>query len=116
MTAATTHPHPLSQLSADEFRKARDIVKDLHGPDTSIFFRAISLSEPSKAELIPYLEAEHAGSLTDDTVRPPRLALVEHDLVTPTEHEYIRAVVDIGSGAVVSKEAAGNRSQAYYTP
>lgn len=113
---ATTPPHPLAQLSADEFRRARDIVRALHGSDTSIFFRAISLSEPAKADLTPFLEAEHSGNLTADTKRPPRLVLVEHDLVKPSEHEYIRAVVDIGSGDIVSKESAGNRSFAYYTP
>jgi primary-amine oxidase len=109
-------PHPLAQLSADEFRRARDIVRGLHGADTSIFFRAVSLSEPAKTDLIPFLEAEHAGALTAETPRPPRLALVEHDLVRPSDHEYIRAVVDIGSGAVVSKESAGHRAFAYYTP
>jgi primary-amine oxidase len=114
-TVADT-PHPLAQLSAAEFRRARDIVRGLYGSDTSVFFRAISLKEPSKAELVSFLEAEHAGNLTADTKRPPRLALVEHDLVRPKEHEHMRAVVDIETGDVISKESAGHRSYPYYTP
>lgn len=111
-------PHPLAQLSPDEFRRARDIVRDLYEANTSILFRAISLSEPAKADLIPFLEAEHAGADlgADDARRPPRLALVEHDLVGTDAHEYVRAVVNIGTGDVVSKESAGPRSFAYYTP
>lgn len=113
MTAST--PHPLQRLSEDEFRKARDIILKLHGSDDSLFFRSIYLSEPKKADLIPFLEAEHSGSLTASTPRPPRQALVEYDVHRATEHEYIRSVVDIHTGELVTKESAPRNSHPYIT-
>lgn len=109
-------PHPLAQLSEAEFLQARDIVVKLHGSAESLFFRAITLQEPTRAELVPFLEAEHAGKLTDETERPPRLALVEYDVIGTDHHEYTRTVVDLGTEAVVSKDAVGRTSQPYFTP
>lgn len=111
------HPHPLSELTEAEFRSARDAIVNNHGPDTALFFRAISLSEPNKADLIPYLEAEHAGTLTDSTSRPPRLAFVEYNIIeAKRSHEYIRAIINIETGDIVSKDSAHKTCYAYYTP
>ena len=109
------HPHPLSQLSEAEFRAARDTIIELHGKDSTLFFRSILAHEPKKADLIPYLEAEHAGTLDESVPRPPRQALIEYDVVTPTEHEYIRSVVNVETGHVVSKDSASPRSKPYFT-
>ncbi|KAH8721970.1 copper amine oxidase [Ilyonectria robusta] len=108
-------PHPLAQLSRDEFTRARDIVVNLHGPEASLFFRSIYLNEPKKAELVAFLEAEHAGTLSEATQRPPRQALVEYDFITTEEHKYTRAVVDVVTGDVVSNESVGRASQPYLT-
>ena len=108
-------PHPLSPLSESEFRKARDIILDLHGPDASIFFRSIFLQEPRKSDLIPYLEAEHSNTLDGVVKRPPRQALVDHDIIQPTTHKNIRAVVNIESGDIASSEPAEQNSKSYYT-
>lgn len=107
--------HPLSQLSEQEFRKARDIVTGHHGIGSALFFRSISLQEPKKADLVPYLQAEHAGTPSNSADRPPRQALVEYDVVTPAVHEYIRAVVNIETGDVVSKDSANPASKPYFT-
>jgi primary-amine oxidase len=115
-SSGSARPHPLAPLSEAEFTRARDIIVKLHGPDTSLFFRSLYLNEPKKAELVPFLEQEHAGELTDASKRPARQALVEYDVVKPDMHEYIRAVVDVDSGEVASRESAGPRSQPYYTP
>ncbi|GJC97599.1 amine oxidase [Colletotrichum higginsianum] len=77
-------PHPLTALSRDEFKTARDIVTNLYGSDSSLFYRAIFLQEPKKAELVPFLQAEHAGTITDETPRPPRLARLQYDVIRTT--------------------------------
>ena len=110
------HPHPLSQLSATEFTRARDIIKELHPSDATLFFRSIFTAEPKKAELIPYLEAEHANNLTDSVQRPPRCAAVEYDIVAPDVHEHIRAVVNVETSELVSSDSASRTSKPYYTP
>ncbi|KND87736.1 Copper amine oxidase 1 [Tolypocladium ophioglossoides CBS 100239] len=113
--SSTVHPHPLAQLSKDEFTRARDFIVKLHGSGDALFFRSIHLQEPRKAELVPFLEAEHAGKLTDETARPPRLALVEYDILGADRHEHTRSVVHLGTGEIVSKHTAEETSYPYYT-
>ncbi|CAM1506276.1 Fc.00g059170.m01.CDS01 [Cosmosporella sp. VM-42] len=107
-------PHPLAQLSHEEFLKARDTITKLHGPETTLFFRSIYLDEPKRAELVPFLEAEHAGDVSQAT-RPPRQALVEYDVVTPDRHDYSRAVIDVVTGEVASNEIVEKTAQPYFT-
>lgn len=114
--SSVRHPHPLSQLSTAEFAKARDVITKLHGPGSTIFFRSIFADEPRKADLIPYLEAEHAGILTDSVQRPPRCAAVEYDIVTSKVHEYVRAVVNVETEQVVKSDSANRTLKPYYTP
>lgn len=99
-------PHPLSALSADEARQARDAILKLH-PGSVIDFRVIYLLEPPKADVIPFLEAEHAGTLTAETPRPPRLAQLKYDVIggegaTPTQ--YHESVVDLVTGKQIADE------------
>ncbi|CAG9996034.1 unnamed protein product [Clonostachys byssicola] len=108
-------PHPLSQLFEAEFQRARDIIVGIHRPDTSLFFRSIYAKEPDKASLVPFLEVEHAATLTEDTERPPRLAHVEYDIVRLTEHEHIRSVVNLETEQVVSSDSAENLSKPSFT-
>ncbi|KAK7433211.1 hypothetical protein QQZ08_000146 [Neonectria magnoliae] len=108
-------PHPLAQLSRGEFLKARDVIVKLHGAEASLFFRSIYLNEPKRADVVAFLEVEHAGTLSDATERPPRQALVEYDFITTDDHTYTRTVVDVVSGDVVSNEAVGRSSQPYFT-
>ncbi|KAG5928513.1 hypothetical protein E4U42_000496 [Claviceps africana] len=107
---AAGHTHPLAHLSADEFTKARDIIIKSHGSSQSIYFRQIALEEPRKDSLIPFLEAEHAGAATIDTLRPARQARVQYDLIKPDRHEFIRSVVDLASGKVISCDPASASS------
>ncbi|KAF3356817.1 hypothetical protein VdG1_06145 [Verticillium dahliae VDG1] len=67
--------HPLSPLTKAELEQARDIVK-LQEAGHTLFFRSGCLQEPVKSKLVPFLQAEHEGRLTNDTPRPPRLALL----------------------------------------
>ncbi|KAF5006930.1 hypothetical protein FDECE_6719 [Fusarium decemcellulare] len=107
-------PHPLAQLSQDEFLTARNAVLKLHGPGTSLFFRSIYLHEPKKDELITFLAAEHDGSLSDATPRPARCAQVEYDIIADSV-EYTRAIVDLTSEEVVSQGVVDRNAQPYIT-
>ncbi|QPG96776.1 hypothetical protein C2857_005235 [Epichloe festucae Fl1] len=113
MTAG--RPHPLTQLSVQEFTKARDIIVKLYGSSQPVYFRQISLQEPSKESLIPYLEAEHAGTLTAETPRPGRHARVEYGIIKAERHEAVRCVVDLDASKVVSSDTASAHSFPYYT-
>lgn len=112
---AALRPHPLAPLSPAEHIKARDAVAKLHGPSESIFFRAIHVQEPKKAELQPFLEAEHTGKLTDETKRPDRVAIVEHDVIRADRSEYINAFVNLETGEVATVSAPVPH-QPYVTP
>lgn len=61
----TPPPHPFDPLSASEIEKVTAIVRKEHG---SLFFNAVTVSEPKKAEMMAWLaDPEH-------TVRPHRVA------------------------------------------
>ena len=75
--------HPLEQLGVEEIHAARDIIRLQRTEALQVVFRTITLEEPPKAELIPFLAAEHAGELTARTVRPPRLARCLYDVILP---------------------------------
>ncbi|GKT42723.1 copper amine oxidase 1 [Colletotrichum spaethianum] len=110
-------PHPLTALSEDEFKIARDVVTKLHASDFSLFFRAIFLQEPKKAELVPFLQAEHAGSITDATPRPPRRARLQYDVIKPGKlPEYTQSVVDLKSRKEVERTVAEPHCQTGYIP
>ncbi|KAI4134427.1 MAG: hypothetical protein LQ347_001528 [Umbilicaria vellea] len=53
--------HPLSPLTAAEITRSAYLIKGLYPPKTNLQFKAITLEEPEKAQLVPYLEAEHHG-------------------------------------------------------
>lgn len=55
--------HPLSPTTASEIRAAADLVRRLYPHTTPLQFKTITLEEPEKARLVPYLEAEHNGQL-----------------------------------------------------
>ncbi|OIW30441.1 amine oxidase [Coniochaeta ligniaria NRRL 30616] len=54
-------PHPLDPLTPQEISLATGIVRN-HFPKVKLVFRAITLSEPPKKELVPFLEAERLGN------------------------------------------------------
>jgi primary-amine oxidase len=53
--------HPLGPLTPDEIRQTSSIVAQSWPQGTQFRFKSIKLREPTKTELIPYLEAERAG-------------------------------------------------------
>lgn len=89
--------HPLAQLISQEIDTARQVVtkaRDGH----FILFRDIFVEEPAKAELVPFLTAEHSSRLTDETPRPPRLARCQYDTINHQgSHAYTESVVDVNT-------------------
>lgn len=65
VTGTAPPPHPFDPLSATEIEAAADLIRREHG---SLYYNAISLLEPRKAEMQAWLaDPEH-------TVRPHRVA------------------------------------------
>jgi primary-amine oxidase len=95
------HVHPLLPLSAEEIERATSIVKRRHDETAAISFRAVQLQEPKKAELIPYLAAEHAGRLGSLTERPPRRARVQYFVKTGRVSRVAECIVDVETGKEV---------------
>jgi primary-amine oxidase len=107
--------HPLDPLSVDETTVARDAVLTAN-PDTVVFFREIYLKEPVKAELRPFLDAEHAGELNASTARPARLAKVQYDVVGKDKvPEFHEAWVDIDNRKVAHHVVVGKEYHASLT-
>ena len=53
--------HPLSPLTASEITRSAKLIKDLYPSNADFQFKVITLQEPEKAQLVPYLDAEHYG-------------------------------------------------------
>lgn len=60
-SAKTVHVHPLAPLSEKELRDAAAIIRASWPAHTKLHFKVVTLQEPPKAEVVPYLEAEHNG-------------------------------------------------------
>lgn len=86
--------HPLSPITAAEITQSRDLIRALYPSATNLQFKAISLEEPEKAQLVPYLEAEHSG---DRLPRIDRKAFVCY---------YIRNTVSQDRSAVFSPQVS----------
>lgn len=54
--------HPFAPLSADEIKNASNLIKASWPEGTNLHFKQLTLSEPAKAEAIPFIGAEFAKS------------------------------------------------------
>lgn len=59
--AKQTYKHALEPIHAEEITAAADVVRSVWPAHTDLHFKVITLLEPPKSEVIPFLEAEHAG-------------------------------------------------------
>ncbi len=59
--AKLTAQHPLGPLTAAEISESSRLLRSVWPGNTNLQFKAITLLEPPKAELLPYLDAEHKG-------------------------------------------------------
>lgn len=111
-------PHPLAPLSRAEMEKARDAIVKLHGRGSSLYFRSVYLHEPPRTDLISFLQTEHEGALTDSTPRPPRLAVVQYDVIhtAPQQIQYTQSIVDLNTLSEVERRVAGPGDEASFPP
>ncbi len=56
--------HPLGPVTGLEITQASALIKASWPAGTDLHFKTITLQEPTKAELAPYLTAERAGQPT----------------------------------------------------
>ncbi|KAF9886316.1 hypothetical protein FE257_011575 [Aspergillus nanangensis] len=67
-------PHPLDPLSPEEITLAGRLLKKAF-PGDHIVFRVVTLQEPPKAHMIPFLDAEHTGKPSISS--PKRTAFIQ---------------------------------------
>ncbi|EER26360.1 hypothetical protein D8B26_003276 [Coccidioides posadasii str. Silveira] len=90
-------PHPFDPLSPDEITLVVQAVKKAYA-GKNVIFRVVTLAEPPKAEMVPFLEAEHASK----PVAPPsRTAMVQFYLDDSSDFREIR--VDLSSREVTEE-------------
>ncbi len=65
-----SQPHPLRPLEAAEIDLAVSLLQQAF-PDADLRFKVMDLQEPSKRELVPFLEAERTGAPLP--AKPPRI-------------------------------------------
>ena len=53
--------HPLNPLTANEILSAAHLIRSKYPDRSTLHFKAITLEEPAKAVLLPFLDAEHNG-------------------------------------------------------
>jgi primary-amine oxidase len=56
-----TTQHPIAPLTASEITDSSRLIRELWPSNTNLQFKVITLQEPNKAELLPFLAAEHEG-------------------------------------------------------
>ena len=60
-TSKQSVTHPFAPLSAQEIQAASSLIYNQWPENTDLQFKVITLNEPAKAEMVPYLEAEFQG-------------------------------------------------------
>ena len=53
--------HPTAPISSEEIRSAAHLIRTLYPERTKLLFKQITLHEPAKEQLAPYLDAELDG-------------------------------------------------------
>ncbi|KAH6630018.1 copper amine oxidase [Chaetomium sp. MPI-SDFR-AT-0129] len=99
-----TSQHPFDPLTGKEIQLAAEILRKHHAVPTEILFRAITLCEPRKADMVPFLDQEHAG---EAPAPPARIArILAHVNGTFTE---FKVNLDQDSQGVISEKPLPGR-------
>jgi primary-amine oxidase len=53
--------HPIAPLTASEIIESSRLIREAWPSHTNLHFKVVTLQEPSKVELLPFLAAEHQG-------------------------------------------------------
>ena len=107
-TKTAINNHPLQFLKDYEIRQATSILlrhvqeeDKRHGNVTKVHFKNISLHDPSKALLLPYLDAEAAGVPFGQRPYVPRC--VDLTWSTDSERQVTESVVCLNTQSVVGE-------------
>lgn len=82
--------HPLSPLTASEIVRAADLIRNLYPTGIQLQFKAVTLQEPEKARLVPYLDAEHGGRRLPSIDRRAFVAYYIRNTVSCVEEQTAR--------------------------
>ncbi|KAK3386275.1 copper amine oxidase [Sordaria brevicollis] len=97
--------HPLGPLSASEITLSSTLIKSLWPPSTPLHFKIITLLEPPKAELMPYLVAERSCSFQAPPLDIPRRSFIVYSL--RGTHNVHEAIVNLTTSTVESNAKLG---------
>lgn len=75
LSSAKASQHPLSPLTAHEITSASYIVQQSWPSGTDLHFKTVTLEEPPKSLVLPYLDAEHSNN---ELPSVPRKAFVNY--------------------------------------
>ncbi|KAI9703925.1 MAG: hypothetical protein M1820_005707 [Bogoriella megaspora] len=101
------HLHPLHPVTGDEISRASNIVKrTFRDVDGDIHFKNISLHEPPKAFLLPYLDAEAAGSTPSERPFVPRCLSVTWS--SHNERQLTESIVSLDTGLLEGQTTAAH--------
>ncbi|KJR88913.1 primary-amine oxidase [Sporothrix schenckii 1099-18] len=98
MTAETPLAHPLGPLTAAEITAATALVRKAWPEGTLFQFKVVTLQEPPKAELVPYLAAERAGTAASSLPVIPRRVYVAYYL--RNTHKFHEAMANLSTGTL----------------
>lgn len=61
-TARQSNIYPLAPINSNEIQNAVALIRSQWPEGTDLHFKFITLQEPVKSEMVPFLEAEFAGA------------------------------------------------------
>jgi Cu2+-containing amine oxidase len=82
--AKATVSHPLCPLTAAEIATTADLVRSVWPAQVDLRFKVITLEEPPKQQMVPYLEAEHKGAPLPAIPRKSFISYYIRNTVSPT--------------------------------
>lgn len=84
--------HPLCPITASEIKRSADLMRSIYPSKTDFHFKAITLDEPEKAQLVPYLDAEHRGTSLPRIDRRAFVSYYIRNTVSKTEYWLAKTV------------------------
>ena len=76
--------HPLCPLTSSEISLCADLIRAQWPLNVDLRFKVVTLEEPSKKSLVPYLEAEHGGKTVPSIDRRAFVAYYLRNTVSET--------------------------------
>lgn len=79
----TAASHPLGPLTGAEITQTSNLIRAQWPEGTKFHFKVLTLFEPLKAELVPYLDAEKAGQTPKPIDRKSQVVYYLRSTVSP---------------------------------